>query len=101
MDKIGDKTVFHMLTDMVFTKGHVFDTIYVDLTYEVKENWKDSEKQGYTLIVKFNCNGKSNGCMAMGVITREYLTCSTTNGGKKWVTYVVGSRNALSSTSSG
>ncbi len=75
MDKIRDNTMFHMLTDMAFIEGHVFDTIHIDSTYEVKENWKDSEKQGYTLVVKSksNYNEKSNGCITKGVTTREYL----------------------------
>ncbi len=64
-DKIGDNTTFRMLTYIALTKGHIFDMIYVDSTYEAKENWKDSVKQDYMLIVKFksDCNKKSNDCM--------------------------------------
>ena len=37
-NKMEDNIVFYILTNMAFTKSHVFDTIYVDLTCEAEEN---------------------------------------------------------------
>lgn len=91
-DKLGDNSAFRLLTDSAEDKGHLFDTIYADSAYEAIDNWKDSEKKNYNLVVKFkcNCNGKSNGSFARGAAAKEYLSMSydewrkTTKYGRRW-----------------
>ena len=91
-DRMGDNTAFRMLTDLAFAGGHVMSAVYADSAYEAKDNWRDSEERGYTLVVKFksNCNGRSNGCMARGEAAREYLSMPydewrrKTKYGRRW-----------------